>query len=37
MNECNSASYKKSVKYNFFYFGRINLIKTQKCNYEIIK
>jgi hypothetical protein len=26
-NECHSASYKTSVIYYFFYFGRINLIK----------
>jgi hypothetical protein len=25
-----------SVIYNFFYVGRINLIKTRKSNYEII-
>jgi hypothetical protein len=30
------ASYKTSVIYYFFYFDRINLIKTQKSNYETI-
>jgi hypothetical protein len=35
-NECHSASYKTSVIYYFFCFGRINFIKTQKSNYEII-
>jgi hypothetical protein len=30
------ASYKTSVIYYFFYFGRINSIKTQKSEYEII-
>jgi hypothetical protein len=33
---CHSASEKSSVTYNFFYFGRIDLIKTRKSNYEII-
>jgi hypothetical protein len=35
-NECHSASYKTSIIYYFFYFGGINLIKTQKSNYEVI-
>jgi hypothetical protein len=32
--ECHSVSHKKRIYY-FFYFGRINFIKTQKSNYEI--
>jgi hypothetical protein len=33
---CHSASEKSSVTYHFSYFGRIDLIKTRKSNYEII-
>jgi hypothetical protein len=35
--ECsNRTSVSAFYKTNFFYFGRINLMKTQKSNYEII-
>jgi hypothetical protein len=34
--ECSNRTRVTSVIYYFFCFGRINLIKTQKYNYEII-
>jgi hypothetical protein len=35
-NECHSASYKTSVVYNLFYFGRINFLKTKK-SFDFLK
>jgi hypothetical protein len=34
--ECHSASYKTSVLYNLFYFGRINFLKTKK-SFDFLK